>query len=194
MEIKEMKPVVESFKIPRLDKTGKVVKNSADEIVYDEYIYDYSKLTVDRILMGRKLFHLSTKDFTNAPKDITELSILTNRETEKQAFSTILMKRNADGTLEKYEYGAVSSLNLLEKLTGSDFERLMKCQDDFFLRVGIQSPELMMQSIDILGQSVNILKGLKDLEKDSNLGMKETLEMILSKAATSSSELEKKST
>jgi len=184
--------VQETFLIPRTDKSGTLVKNSADEIVYDEYIYNFSKLTTDRILMARKLFYLSTKDFANPPKDLSELSILTNREIEKQAFSAILMKKNSDGTYEKYEYGAVSSLQLLEKLTGEDYSKILKCQDDFFQKAGIQSPELMMQSVDILAQSVNILKEFKELEKNTNLDLKGAMEMVFSAVNPSVKEQEKK--
>jgi hypothetical protein len=175
------------FKIARLDKQGRVIKNSANETVYDTYVYDFNLLSVDRVLTARKLFHLSTKDYAQAPKQNDELEVLVKRESEKMAFAAILMKLNEDGIPEPYDPYQTSS-KFLGQITGEEnFNKLMECQGDFFHKAGLQSPELMTQSLDIMMQSLNIMKEFKNLEGAMGGDMQSIMKTILEAAMPSSS-------
>lgn len=182
------------FQVVRTDKQGKPVKNTAGETVFDKFIYDFDKLSIDRVLSARKLFHLSTKDYAQSPKQNDELEVLVKRESERLAFGAIIIKVDDDGNLEPYDpYGSASN-KFAERLTGyENFMKLMECQSDFFQKVGLQSVELMTQSADIMMQSLNIMKEFKNLEGSLGGDMSEVMKGILSAAQNMSSRPEKKS-
>lgn len=177
MEIKETK---HSFFIPQRDPKGRFMRDEDENIINDEYIYDFSLMTADRMLAGRKLFFISNKEYNNSPKIEDELSALVSRESERQAFAAILMKKIKENEFEKYDTFKSSSFNALKDIAGGDnFQKLMECQDHFFLKVGLQSPELMSQSVDIMSQSVNILKSLKQIEADGGSEMMDLIKTML---------------
>lgn len=182
------------FQVIRTNKQGKAVKNSADEPVFDKFIYDFEKLSIDRILSARKLFHLSTKDYAQSPKQNDELEVLVKRESERLAFGAIIIKVDDEGNLEPYDTYNSASNKFAERLTGYDnFTKLMECQSDFFQKAGLQSVELMTQSADIMLQSLNIMKEFKNLEGSLGGNMSEMMSGILSAAQGMSIKPEKNS-
>lgn len=163
------------FKVPRRDSKGNIVKDENGVTIFDEYVYNFDLMGADRMLSGRKLFHISNKEFKDGPKTLDELEALVTREAERQAFAAILMKKNDDG-FERYDPYKLSSFDALRDITGKEnFHKLLECQLDFFPEVGLQSPELMMQSLDITNQTVNILKTYKELEAKTGLGLQEVM-------------------
>lgn len=167
------------FRIPRRNSKGDIIKDEDSQIINDEYVYNFELMGADRMLIARKLFFISNKEFTTTPKAIDELESLVTREAERQAFAAILMKRD-NQDFEKYDPYKLSSFDALRDITGKEnFRKLMECQDHFFIEVGLQSPELMTQSIDIMNQSVNILKTFKELEALGGSGLKELMSLII---------------
>jgi hypothetical protein len=168
------------FNIPKRDKNGKIQKDSDGNTITSEYVYNYDLMSADRMLIGRKLFHISNKEYNNSPKIEDELSSLVSREAERQGFAAILMKRIEDNEFEKYDSYKCSSFDALSEISGKEkLKELMECQDDFFLRVGLQSPELMNQSVDIMTQCVNIYNGLKQINQGGQDNLFETLKLML---------------
>ncbi|GAB1371213.1 hypothetical protein MASR1M45_12750 [Candidatus Kapaibacterium sp.] len=166
------------FRVLQRDSKGKPVRDDNDELIYDEYVYNFELMSMDRMLAGRKLFYLSNKEFDMSPKDNDELTSLVSREAERQAFAAILMKKTKENEFERYDPYKVSSFDALNDIKGEDsFKKLMECQDHFFLKVGLQSPELMKQSLDIMKQSINILKTYAALEKSTGIEMKELIHL-----------------
>jgi len=170
--------VKHTFRVVRKDAKGKIVRDDNEQPMYDEFVYDYNRMGISRMLAGRKLFHISNKEFQNTPANTDELTSLVTREAERQAFATILMKKVDEG-FEKYNSYELNSFDALDELTcGEHAEKLMECQDHFFLKVGLQSPELMMQSLDITNGLLSVVKNWNGLKETTGLEMKEIMELL----------------
>lgn len=153
-----------TFLVPARDGKGRIVRDENENPLNDEYIYDFELMGVDRMLTGRKLFFLANKEFDNSPKIVDELSALVTREAERQAFASILMKKEPFG-FEKYDSYKVSSFDALSDIKGTEnFNKLMECRDHFFLKVGLSSPQLMTQSLDIMSGLMNVVKSMNDIK------------------------------
>lgn len=163
-------PVVHTFEIIRKDNKGRIVRDDNEEPMIDEYVYDFEKMSIDRMLSARKLFFISNKEYSNTPKIQDELEALTTREAERKAFAAILMKKIGEDEFEDYDPYSTNSFDFLKVVKGSEnFQKILECQDHFFLKVGLVSPELMGQSADIMTQSMNIL-GVMGQLKDTAKG------------------------
>lgn len=168
------------FRVLRKDHKGKPIRDDDDELIYDEYVYNFELMSMDRMLVARKLFLKSQEDYTWQPKNFDELSELVTRETERKAFAAILMKRIDGNEFEYFDEYKTSAFDALREIKGSDnFNKLMMCQENFFLKAKLLSPESARQSINIMKQSIDILNNYKALEESSGLGMKELLTMFV---------------
>lgn len=168
------------FTIIRKDKKGKPIRDDDDQLIYDEYVYNYELMTIDRMLSAKKLFILSQKEYELLPKDADELTTLITREAERQAFAAILMKRNDDGTFERYDPYNLMSFNALSEIQGGDnYNKLIQCQENFFLKVQIQSPELVQKSLNIMRQSTDILNNYHELAKNTGLEIKDLIKIVI---------------
>lgn len=181
------------FEIERTDKSGNIIKNNAGDVVFDTYIYDYDRLTVSRVLAAKKLFIMHSKEFSLPPKSFTDINEMLSREVEKRAFNAILMKQMDNGGFENYDVSLQSDISILDRLTGTQYDTLMRCQDDFFSRIGLQSNELMMQSIGILSQFGDIMKGLTEASQSTGSSIAEMMDLVMTAAKTFDSQPESNS-
>lgn len=167
-----MNGLKEEFKIPKIDNKGNVIVNAAGDPVYESYVYCFAEMGIDRKLMGRQFFHLSSKALVNAPRDTEHVQILANRRLEIKAFSAILMKVMPDGKYEMYDPANVElTPYVMSELGKSDEEyaKIERIQADFFSRARLQSTELMVQSNDIMMQSLNIMKEIGEIAEQSGV-------------------------
>ena len=188
------------FKVPKVDKKGNVIKNEAEDIVFDTYIYSFEEMGMDRKLMARKYFQLATKNLANPPKDPEHIEIIAERQLEIKGFSALLMKVIDGGKYELYE----PTITHLSQYTMSelgkseeDWNKLMEVQDDFFTKARLQSSELITQSNGIMMQSLGAMKEIQTLASQMGItglsDMKEFTSMILEKAVSLNSEQSSKS-
>ncbi|MBX3044918.1 MAG: hypothetical protein KIT33_09800 [Candidatus Kapabacteria bacterium] len=171
-----------TFKIPRRNAKGVIIRDEDDNQIFDEFVYDFELMGADRMLAGRKLFHISNQEFANRPAQSDELGSLVARQAERQGFAAILMRKIDENLFEFYNEQTANAFDALKDIQGSEnFIKLMECQDHFFGKVGLQKPELMTQSLDIMMQSVNILKTIEQLKEAGGLELTQLTEMILGK-------------
>jgi hypothetical protein len=185
----EQQPIRHEFYVDKLTAKGKPIIDEDGNMVKDKFIYDFNELGMDRKLMGRKFFEIADKSLVNLPKEPEHIEILANRRAELYAWSAILIKIGEDGKPELYDPGNILTQYQFSQLgkTEEDWNKLMECKNDFFFKVGLQSSALMMQSNDIMLQSVQILKELTGLASNSGVQglseMKEFTKMILEQAS-----------
>ncbi len=187
------KPLRLEFKIPRIDKHGKPLKNQTGEDVFDIYIYDFEEMGMNRKLMARMFFMLSSKILSNMPKDPEHVAIIADRQLELKGFSAILMKKLDEGGFEDYDPAKTELSEYAQNQIGKskdDWDKLIEAQEDFFLKVRLQLPGLMMQSNDIMMQSLGIIGELQKVAGAAGIQefseMKGLMELVLN-AATSCS-------
>lgn len=186
----EKKPYSYTFKVPKIGKNNKPVKTEAGDPVYDTFIYKFDLMGMDRKLMGRRYFELAEKIISNLPKEPDHLEIMAERKSELKGYSAILMKVNEEGGFELYDPVLTEFTPYIWSQLGksdAEFEALEACKADFFIKVGLQFPKLIMQSNNTIMQSLNIMKELSALGTKAGIegkeDMKELMQMIL-KAAT----------
>jgi len=153
------------FLVPKFDSSGKEIKNTANEIVFDTYIYDFNRMGMNRKLMARKLFSISEKLFSRLPQDPEHVNIITQRATEIKAYSAILIKLLPDGTAERYD-PSITELSpyVIDYLGQSDedWTNLEAAKNDFFSRMGIIATESMMQLVELMQQLMPLSNGNED--------------------------------
>lgn len=176
------------FRVPKV-KNEKPVLNEEGQQVYEKYIYDFEQMGMDRKLMARKFFQMSSKNLSNQPKEPDHVQIIADRKMEIKAFSAILMKQMPDGSIENYDPSqtelSAHSMNYIGR-SEEDWNKLMECQTDFFTKAGLQLTELMSQSNATMMQSIAIMQqiaGLAGSSADLSMeGIKDFGKMILDAA------------
>jgi hypothetical protein len=170
------------FEVPKIGKNGEPAKDKDGNIITERYLYDFEKLGVIRVLEARKLFSLSAKEFDLAPKTLEDVELLSSRQLESRAFATILMRLDANGEPEIYNSNKIlDTLQAMNYISGTDqAQKIWECQDHFFTKTGLQSPELMTQSMGIIKQFADVATGLKDIEGETLTNMKDLIGMTAS--------------
>lgn len=161
--------ITHTFSVVRKDAKGKIVRDNDENPLYDEFVYDYKRMSISRMLAGKKLFYLANKEFQITPSNTDELTALVTREAERQAIASILMKKTEQG-FEKYNSYETNSFAALDDIEcGENAEKLMECLDHFFLKVGLMKPDLMIQSLNITNTYADLMKSISAISEISGL-------------------------
>ncbi len=126
----------------------------------DTYVYSFNETTVDRILQAQRLFRLDFELLKQLPKQPSELAVTVERQTQRNAFAAILMKRMPHGGYEDYNPATGTGMKALQTLTGKDFARLQECMLDFFRNSGLWSEYSTMQFASQMKDALELFKGL----------------------------------
>lgn len=133
------------------EKDGSEIKES--------YIYNFDKLTMDRIFAAEQLFVLNAEFYQkhNVPGNPEQLTKEMERMTLNKAYKTLLMKKNGNGFV-KYN-PEDNDFEIFSYLNGKDYTALMEVKDDFFSNSKILSSISVQQSLSLIGELAKEMDG-----------------------------------
>ena len=143
----------------RFDEFEKRYKEETFHIGESEYVYCFDKMSVSRVLQGYRLFRIDLELLKNLPKVPSDIQVAVERKTLQLAYTSILMKREGDG-FAKFDPTGINDMDILDEITGEEYDRLLLCQQDFFSRSRLSSEVSKMKSVEAMTDASNAMKGL----------------------------------
>ena len=138
----------------------------------ETYIYDFEQMSMEQIMTAETYFKLHEKMLKVMPATPNDLMVATDQMSLKQAYASLLLKKNADGSYEPFST-TNNNLEALKNIIGSDSrQKLEMAKTDFFSKLGNATPVSMEQ----LENLMNVVKLLP--ENIQNMFYEEMLKSV----------------
>lgn len=124
----------------------------------ETYVYDFDLMTMEQIMTAETYFKLNEKMFRVLPGTPSDLALATQQMALKNAYATLLIKKNKDGSFEPFSPNN-DNIEALKNLTGKkNREKLEEAKNDFFAKLNSSS----MVSMEQLETLLNVIKMLPE--------------------------------
>lgn len=128
------------------------------------FLYDYSTLSGERVIVARRLAELHFERVKNPPRSVRELKMTGDHLWEADVFGYLLTEVDENGKPVEWnrDTSPDEAREFYLKLPADVFEQLEYCRADFFVKARILRPD----AAERLQNMFNAIKGMSSDTKD----------------------------
>jgi hypothetical protein len=125
------------------------------------YVFDFTKMTAEQILICQNYWELSEQIKTILPTSNDELLKIMSKRINALGYEYLLMLKDKDGKLLKSTEEKNYAIGILSDMYGADFDKLEECKTAFFTKFNIMSQSSLKLIKELLpnGELIKLMQG-----------------------------------